>query len=292
MTVAKTKSLKGMVKLSENLFCFDKWSTTVLHRVDLRSVRNATLALQNGIYIEVNNNCITLSRPGRELAMEAYRVIWRGQRGPDQDLTEGQLEERIKQQMLQNGEANHAINQRLKRRFKVAMQHRFGLMAAWLYLEWGFMDEAILGAMADAQRDRKEDIPVHGGTPVSAESVAATHEASQARRRVRNMENQNARWEAANQEEGCCEAEHYNYPLWWWGHLVCKPCTCSATKGLDAPVVRAIDPESHQPANISYHLAAPRTSVNQCRRCFRWLCTPCSKPGGPPHECRSCPEAF
>ena len=185
------------------------------------------------------------------------------------------------------------------------------------------MDKAILNAMAHAQRDRKEDIPVHGGTPVSAESVAATHEASQARRRVRNMENQNARWEAANQEEGCCEAEHCNYPLWRWGrrtrclhcsrkvgeccqasvcsggtgpsapitwHLVCKPCR--ATEGLGAPTLRAIDPNLQRPANCAYHPAVQTAAVNQCHRCFRWLCTPCCKPGGPPHECRSCPEAF
>ena len=255
------------------------------------------------------------------MAMEAYRVIWRGQKAPDQDLTEGQLEEELREEMQNNKEPNHAINRRLKRQFHAAMQRRFGLMAAWLYLEWGLIDEAILGAMADAQRDRKEDIPVHGGTPVSAESVAATHEASQARRRVKNMENQDTRWEAANQEGGLCEAEHCDCPQWWsrrrtrclhcsrkvgeccqasvggtgtsepitW-HLVCKPC--GAREGLGAPTLRAIDPNLPRSANCAYHLTHQTASVNQCYLCFRWLCTSCCKPDGPPHECRSCPEAF
>ena len=185
------------------------------------------------------------------------------------------------------------------------------------------MDEAILGAMADAQRERQEDIPVHGGTPVFAESSAATHEASQARRKVRNIENQTARWQAANQEGGCCEAEHCSCPRWWWGrrtrclhcsrkageccqasvcsagtgpsapttwHLVCEPC--SVTKGLDAPVARAIDPNLPRPQNCAYHPEAPKPSEVKGHRCFRWLCASCTKSGGPPHECRSCPEAF
>jgi hypothetical protein len=181
------------------------------------------------------------------------------------------------------------------------------------------MDEAILNAMARAQRDRREDIPAHGGTPVSAK--AATHEASQARRWVKNLENRDARWEAANQEGGLCEAEHCDCPQWWsrrrtrclhcsrkvgeccqasvggtgtsepitW-HLVCKPC--GAREGLGAPTLRAIDPNLPRSANCAYHPAVQTAAVNQCHRCFRWLCTPCCKPFGPPHECRSCPEAF
>jgi hypothetical protein len=199
------------------------------------------------------------------------------------------------------------------------MNNRFGMTATYLYLQWGVMDEAILNAMAHAQRDRREDIPVHGGTPVSAK--AATHEASQARRWVKNLENRDARWEAANQEGGLCEAEHCDCPQWWsrrrirclhcskkvgeccqasdggtgtsepieW-HLVCKPC--GAREGLVAPTLRAIDPNLPRSANCAYHLTRQTASVNQCYLCFRWLCTPCCKPDGPPHECRSCPEAF
>jgi formate dehydrogenase maturation protein FdhE len=171
------------------------------------------MASQNGMYAEMKNNIRTLGRPGREQAMKMYKNIWRNQRDPNQELTEGQLEEKMRVEMTTQGEANHAINQRLKRRFTVAMNNRFGTMATWLYLQWGFMDEAILNAMAHAQRDRREDIPVHGGTPVSAK--AATHEASQARRWVKNLENRDARWEAANQEGGLCEAEHCDCPQWW-----------------------------------------------------------------------------
>ena len=66
------------------------------------------------------------------------------------------------------------------------------------------MNEVIRLAIRDAQQERRKTIPQHGGTPESAERLAATHEAAQARRAARNMENKQARWDAAQQEAGYC----------------------------------------------------------------------------------------
>ena len=271
-------------------------------------------------------NIETLTRPGRELAMKMYKDVWRKQKGRGQDLTEGQLEEVTISTMKEKGEPNHAINQRAKRQFNAAIHKRFGLTAAWVYLEWGYLDETVKAAMADASRERREDIPSHGGTPGSADRSAATAEAAQARRQARNAENQPARWEAANQEqgfcEGVCEQEGCMAATWWPRRTRCLHCLrkvgqccqvfvssgasgpseqgtwylvctrCEKTNGLDAPVDRAINPNLPKPRHCAYHLAAPKPSEVKCRHCFRWLCSSCCKSGGPPHECRSCPEAF
>ena len=314
--------LKGITQVEDSAFVFDSWEETIHHRYDLHRVRRAALAAENGIYSSMVGNIETLTRPGRELAMKMYKDVWRKQKGRGQDLTEGQLEEVTISTMKKKGEPIHAINQRLKRQFNAAIHKRFGLTAAWVYLEWGYLDETVKAAMADASRERREDIPSHGGTPGSADRSAATAEAAQARRKARNAENQTARWEAANQEEGFCEQIGCLAELWWtrrtrclhcfrkvgqccqvcvssgasgpseqgtW-YLVCK--RCEKTNGLDAPVDRAINPNLPKPRHCAYHLAAPKPSEVKCRHCFRWLCSSCCKSGGPPHECRSCPEAF
>jgi hypothetical protein len=314
--------LKGMTQVGESAFLFDSWEETIHHSSDLHKARRAALAAENGIYSSMVGNIETLTRPGRELAMKMYKDVWRKQKGRGQDLTEGQLEEVTKKKVKDKGEPNHAINKRLKRQFQSAIQQRFGWTAAWLYLEWGFLDETVKAAMTDASRERREDIPSHGGTPGSADRSAATAEAAQARRKARNAENQTARWEAAKQEEGFCEEEGCCAPLWWLRRTRCLHCfrkvgqccqvcvssgapgpsdqstwylvceRCEKTKGLDAPVDRAINPNLPKPRHCAYHLAAPKPSEVKCRHCFRWLCSSCCKSGGPPHECRSCPEAF
>ena len=67
--------LKCRYKIPTGLFCFQKWSTTVVHRVDLRAVRDAVMASQNGMYVVMKNNIRTLGRPGREQAMKMYKNI-------------------------------------------------------------------------------------------------------------------------------------------------------------------------------------------------------------------------
>ena len=178
------------------------------------------------------------------------------------------------------------------------------------------MDEVIRNAIRDAQEERKQTIPHHGGTPVSAERVAATHEAAQARRQARLMENKQARWDAAEQAAGHCEAANCPHPMWWWQrrtrclhcftnvgeccqyhddrsgtwYLVCGGC--KERKGVDAPVERAIDPDTPKPTSCCNHPAAPKPPEVQCKTCFRWLCLDCTRRDWVPYECMSCPEAL
>ena len=178
------------------------------------------------------------------------------------------------------------------------------------------MNEIIRLAIRDAQQERRQTIPHHGGTPVSAERVAATHEAAQARRRARHEENKHARWEAAQQEAGYCQAANCHSPRWWYArrtrclhcftdvgeccqfhddrsrtwYLVCQ--SCQATKGLDAPVERAIDPDTPKPTSCAYHPSVPKPPEVQCKQCHRWLCLACTKRDWIPYECQSCPEAL
>jgi len=315
--------MKGVTPLGPRTFYFDRWEETVRHRADLRRVREEALSAEGGIFGIMVANILTLARPGRDLAMQKYRAIWRSQASVGCDRTEGELEQKMTEEMLAKGESMAAIHKRLKRRFNTAMNNRFGSMAMWLYLEWGFVDRSVKAAMAEAVRERREDIPTHGGTPGSAGGHADAVEAAKARRKVKNVENQAARWEAATQEGGTCEGAGCSSNRWWhhrrtqcvhcgkkvgeccqasvgsvaswhaaaitW-HLVCKPC--EATKGLEGPVARAIDISLPRPEHCAYHPGAPRPSEHKCFRCNRWLCSACIRPAGPPHECRVCPEAF
>ena len=177
------------------------------------------------------------------------------------------------------------------------------------------MDEVIRSAIRDAQEERRQTIPHHGGTPVSAERVAATHAAALARRRARHMENQQARWAAAQQAAGYCQAANCHSREWWYARTRCLHCftnvgeccqfhddrsrtwylvcqSCQATKGLDAPVERAIDPDTPKPTSCANHPSAPKPPEVQCKECHRWICFECTRRDWFPYECLSCPEAL
>ena len=67
---------------------------------------------------------------------------------------------------------------RAKRRFQVAMQHRWGWQALHLFMEVGFVDETVFGALQEAARSRQEQ-------DASADPKEAKQRAAQAQRAKR-----------------------------------------------------------------------------------------------------------